>query len=128
MQFYKWFLDLESAMKSEVSDVLFLQECFVLCMFWLWDSWTYSSIVDRREIPTLCEHSNGADSNMWWYSPTGQFSIWLFRVSCSYLIWWLFDLFLILFCIWICWFHAGRWHLGLIQWTTVAASGSSHKD
>lgn len=64
MQFYKWFTDLESAMKSEVSSVLLCHTASRSVCFDLWDSFTYSPIVDRREISTLREHSNRPHTDM----------------------------------------------------------------
>lgn len=63
MQFYKWFTDLESAMKSEVSccgdyscanvfghGFFFLSCCFLL--------------LGGGEVPALCQQSNGAHGDM----------------------------------------------------------------
>jgi len=94
VQFYKWFTDLESAMKSEVSCRGDCSCANVLChgFFFSFLSWCFL-LLGGGEVPALCQQSNGAHGDMWWYTSPG---ICLFY--CSFL-----DDFMLLINSWILW-------------------------
>ena len=94
VQFYKWFTDLESAMKSEVScrGDCSCANVFGHGFFFSFLSWCFL-LLGGGEVPALCQQSNGAHGDMWWYTSPG---ICLFY--CSFL-----DDFMLLINSWILW-------------------------
>ena len=66
VQFYKWFTDLELAMKSEVSIDCLLQHVWLLsvCRYVFVVPHCYFLSIDRGEVSALCQHFNGAHTNM----------------------------------------------------------------
>jgi hypothetical protein len=65
VQFYKWFTDLESAMKSEVScrGDCSCANVFGHGFFFSFLSWCFL-LLGGGEVPALCQQSNGAHGDM----------------------------------------------------------------